>query len=595
MTTSQGQVLAPQFASDLVTSITARASGGSEVATFTRATTAYQIDFEGKHNAVLSGEARFQGARRVRNYIATSSEVLDGAAWTTTVTGTGSISISSSSGTGPNGAAITLYRLLASKGTGSAYLKNTTVSGFSNPHISRLSIYVKSNTGVGQNIVVGDNSGNVGFFSVAVPATSWVRAGTVDTCASATSQFLIGTSGAGADANIDILMCYAMLEDATSQANQNPSEYVSVGVLSAPYHGANVDGVQYFNTLNGNTVASNVVTEATGAAIVTGASGVATTAPVDAGGPYGYLAEGARADVLGTTAAIRRTMTDVGWVNTTMTVGAATGTDGVASAAASLTATGANSTSLFTTVLGAAIRTYSAWVRRKTGTGTVNITGDNGATWTAITLTTTYALFQFTTASAANPVVGFRLVTSGDAIEVGWNTLEAATFANPTPIPLNVSKAVDVLTYPTSGNVSGTVGSAYAEWQSSSTDVTSGASPSSLLVNFVTGAQALMYYRFQNNGSVSIYDGTAEIFTSATVALNTETKAATSWGGSVMRAVFGGGTVASGSFDGSMNPGANMAIGSNLDGSGSLYGTVRNVRIYATALSAGQLAAMTST
>ena len=335
------------------------------------------------------------------------------------------------------------------------------------------------------------------------------------------------------------------------------------------------------------------VTDANGVALIV-ANGASSTC-CDAGGPFGYLAEGARADVLGTTAAIRRTMTDVGWVNTTMTVGTATGTDGVASAAASLTATAGNATTLFTTVLGAAVRTFSAWVRRKTGTGTVNITGDNGVTWTAITLTTTYALFQFTTASAANPVVGFRLVTSGDAIEVDWNTLEAATFANPTPIPLNVSKAADVLTYPTSGNVSETVGSAYAEWQSSSTNVASGESPSSILVNFVTGAQALMYYRYQNNGSVSLYDGTAEVFTSATVALNTETKAATSWGGSVMKAVFGGGTVASGSFDGSMNPGANMAIGSNLDGSGSLYGTVRNVRIYATALSAGQLAAMTST
>ena len=44
------------------------------------------------------------------------------------------------------------------------------------------------------------------------------------------------------------------LENVTGQSNQIPSEYVSVGVLSAPYHGANVDGVKYFDTLNGNTV-----------------------------------------------------------------------------------------------------------------------------------------------------------------------------------------------------------------------------------------------------------------------------------------------------------------------------------------------------
>ena len=49
-------------------------------------------------------------------------------------------------------------------------------------------------------------------------------------------------------------------EDVTSQSNQNPSEYVSTGVLSAPYHGAGVDRAKYFTTNNGNTVSSNIVT-----------------------------------------------------------------------------------------------------------------------------------------------------------------------------------------------------------------------------------------------------------------------------------------------------------------------------------------------
>ena len=42
---------------------------------------------------------------------------------------------------------------------------------------------------------------------------------------------------------------------------------------------------------------ANIVVEATGAAIVAGAAGVAATAPVDAGGPFGYLAEGARTNL----------------------------------------------------------------------------------------------------------------------------------------------------------------------------------------------------------------------------------------------------------------------------------------------------------
>jgi len=49
----------------------------------------------------------------------------------------------------------------------------------------------------------------------------------------------------------------------------NPVSYSPVGNV-LPYHGAMVDGVKYFSTQNGNTVASNVVTEATGAAIPVG-------------------------------------------------------------------------------------------------------------------------------------------------------------------------------------------------------------------------------------------------------------------------------------------------------------------------------------
>ena len=44
------------------------------------------------------------------------------------------------------------------------------------------------------------------------------------------------------------------LEDVTGQSVQTPSEYVSTNVLTtAPYHGANVDGVKYFDTdISGN-------------------------------------------------------------------------------------------------------------------------------------------------------------------------------------------------------------------------------------------------------------------------------------------------------------------------------------------------------
>lgn len=88
------------------------------------------------------------------------------------------------------------------------------------------------------------------------------------------------------------------LEDVTGQSNQNPGEYVSVGVLSAPYHGMNVDGVKGFATQNGNTVASNVVTEATGAAI-------------SASTLLGYRSEEARTNLILQSADLNTTWTKV--------------------------------------------------------------------------------------------------------------------------------------------------------------------------------------------------------------------------------------------------------------------------------------------
>jgi len=82
------------------------------------------------------------------------------------------------------------------------------------------------------------------------------RKSTQITCTAGT--LTITVSGAITDAQLELV---------EGQSNQNPSEYVSSDVLSAPFHGANVDSVKYFTTENGNTVTSNIVTEATGADI----------------------------------------------------------------------------------------------------------------------------------------------------------------------------------------------------------------------------------------------------------------------------------------------------------------------------------------
>ena len=533
-----------------IVSLVPRSSSGSATPTFTRATTAYVEDFEGLMKLVLSGESRFTGARRVWNIVPADPDT-----WTTkqlTVT---------SGQSAPDGTS-TAYRITC-PANGYQLYRGSVVIGTAR----RNSVWIRRAVGAGD---VYMSTGAAALERVEIKAlltSSWQRlCMNVATATDTTGEFgfQIVTTGDAID------IWHPQGEDVTGQANQAPSEYVSVGVESAPYHGANVDGVKYFSTENGNTVASNVVTEATGAAI--------SSATL-----LGYQAEGARADVLGATAAIRRTMADAGWVaGATMTLGSATGIDGVASAGASLTggAVEATNTILFTTVLASAARTYSAWVRRKTGTGTVRMTDNGGTNWTDITLTTTYTQFQVTR-TQANPIVGFQIATNLDAIEVDFNTIEAAAFANPTPIPVNVSKAEDALSYPTAGNFVGTQGTAYAELQGVNTG----------------GQQNIMestgYPMYNGGTSLNMYDGSNAFALGSWTVSSTVTKVATSWSGSVANGFINGalGATSPAAFDGNLNLGANMNI---ISGANQFWGTIKNIKIWPVALPAATLQALTT-
>ncbi len=543
------------FSAPLTTTLRPSVARGSAAPTFTRASTAYVKEgIDGQYRLALSGEARFQGARRVRNLIA-NPEAID--AWTlsnATVT----------TGVSDPAGGTSAFTVTATAGNGDAKRAVAVVSG----NVSLPSVWLRRRTGTGTIVLYkGDD-----LTQVALTLTSsWQRftSGVVTTVGNCFLELLIATSGDAVDA------WHPQVEVVTGQANQNPSEYVSVGVLSAPYHGANVDGVKYFDTANGNTVASNVVTEATGAAISTSTL-------------LGYWDEGARADVLGATAAIRRTMADAGWVNGgTMTVGSATGVDGVASAAASLTggAVTATNTVLFTTSLTSAARTYGAWVRRKTGTGTIEMTDDGGTHWTTLTLTTTYQQFQMTR-TQANPVVGFRITTLGDAIEVDFNTIEAATLANPTPIPVNVSKAADSLKYAVLGNFSNTTGTAYAEASSGMGAV------ASLRIIASADVANVSALNTGNGTYLGAFDGTTNMQFANWAVSSSVTKIASTWGGSASAGSVAGSAATAAAFDGSFGFTTSFNVGGQDANGNSLFGSVRNVRNYGR--TRGDLAAMTA-
>jgi hypothetical protein len=157
----------------------------------------------------------------------------------------------------------------------------------------------------------------------------------------------------------------------------------------------------------------------------------------------GLLIEEARTNVV----LQNRDLTNAAWTKTSCTAAKTqTGIDGVVNSASSLTATGANATCLQAITLGSSARYQSAYVKRLTGSGVVNMTMNGGTTWTPVTVTANWTRVEIPTATLANPSVGFQIVTSGDAIAVDYVQNEngvVATSAMPTTSS-TVTRAADV-------------------------------------------------------------------------------------------------------------------------------------------------------
>jgi len=168
---------------------------------------------------------------------------------------------------------------------------------------------------------------------------------------------------------------------------------------------------------------------------------------------YGALLEPASQNEVGVaTAAAVRDLTNGAWTVVDITpLKDATGVTGVTNSASTLTADANNGTAFMALTLGSGYRVTSAFVKRKTGSGTVEFTDDGGSSWTDITsnlntlswevngLTDGWTRVWIAT-TQANPSVGFRLGTSADEIEVDYVQVEASM----------VSDHEDATPYPTS-------------------------------------------------------------------------------------------------------------------------------------------------
>jgi len=124
----------------------------------------------------------------------------------------------------------------------------------------------------------------------------------------------------------------------------------------------------------------------------------------------------------------------------------ATGIDGSANTATTLTADAANATILQTITHASQDTTFSVWMRRVTGTGSIYITadGDGGGSETEKTITGSWALYYINVAALTNPVVGVKIATSGDVIEVDFSKSQLDSFTHPGPPVLTTSSSASI-------------------------------------------------------------------------------------------------------------------------------------------------------
>lgn len=165
------------------------------------------------------------------------------------------------------------------------------------------------------------------------------------------------------------------------------------------------------------------------------------------GTPLGLLLETSRANIV----LNNRDMSQASWVKTTMTAARdQIGVGGAANAASSILATGANATILNSVTATVNTRSQTAYVKRITGSGVVNMTMDNGVTWTVVAVTASWARVSIPSQSVTNPVMGFRLVTNGDKIAVDYVQNEIGTFATSAiaTAASAVSRTAEALTMP---------------------------------------------------------------------------------------------------------------------------------------------------
>lgn len=585
-----GGLPVPAFYAPLRFTTTPTIATGSGTATHGRSGQGLFADWENIIRIAVSNEPRFTGARRVQNLVSTKSEDWTNASWTKTI---GTVTATTLTSTGAN----------------------QTVLQTTSPSIGaaavRLRVRMSRITGTGNIQLTVDNGTT--WTTVTLTGSNQVFSIAQTTSANPVFGIRIVTSGDAINAD------QIQLETTTGQSNTNPSEYVSVGVLSAPFHGACVDGVQYFGTLNGNTVSSNVVTEATGAAL-TPANG-ASSATTDSGGPIGFFSESGHTNLVPQCNAISTAPWNVS--QATVTTDTTTDPMGLSSADKLKEDNTNNEHQVYNSLTATAVAyTLSAYLKQAERTwGFLSFTAttttgayfdlangsvgnvDAGYTagiapagngfyrcWITKTATATTWYWKVETASANGTVV--YTGTTGNGIYVWGVQLETGTYPRSLILTTTTTQSIgtDNLTYVFTSNASASVGTAYAETKT----LWATATAASTLIGFKTTANGPLFNNSEASTTIRVNDGTNTLQKTGLTDMQTAfRKRASTWASTTMKVTGDGASAASGSFSTDMGS-TNIGIGASSAGANTWNGLIRNVRIWKVALTTGQLQALTA-
>ncbi len=231
------------------------------------------------------------------------------------------------------------------------------------------------------------------------------------------------------------------------------------------------------------------------------------------------------------------------WTNSNTTDTAdIVGPGGNANSATTLTASAGNGTLKYAVspTLAGTADTFSIWMKRITGTGNVDLTEDDGSTWSTKTLTSSWQRFDVS-GTETNPVVGIRIVTSADAAGIFGAQIEETPYPTsyiPTDgsMATRTSEAADG-TYGFEFDMSATVQNALASGTIAGTLIAEitpgfatadGSGTGSSFISVAAAAESILYYDFTNN-DIQSTDGTTDILVDEAMVNGTTFKMAVRW------------------------------------------------------------------